>query len=357
MALYKQKGSKVLWYEFQFNGERIRTSSKTPNKRLADEAMRVHRRQLEEGHNNIKRRSGPKSFDKAAEEYLAVKQAKLSKSTLLIEQYSIKRLQPLFGRKLLCDITAIDIRKFQDGRLAEGASERTINIEVGTLRGILRRNMLWESLRCDVSLLKTYEEHGKAIDKEEERTLLRACQASRSRILYPVVQMALCTGMRHSEVRHLIWKRVDLVKAELTVGHSKTATGTGRKIVLNNRLLAVLRDWADKFPQRESKHYVFPAEKFSGPNPKGTLTIYDQDPTKPIGSWKKAWGNACRSAGLKIRYHDLRHTAVTRMLEAGTPLPTVAAIVGWSSSTMFLMSKRYAHIGQTAMRDAVSKLE
>jgi hypothetical protein len=58
-----------------------------------------------------------------------------------------------------------------------------------------------------------------------------------------------------------------------------------------------------------------------------------------------------------MRFHDLRHTAVTRMLRAGIPLTTVAQIVGWSPSTMYLMAKRYAHILQPEMRTAVAVLE
>jgi integrase len=357
MALYKQKGSRMWWYEFQFNGEKVRCSTKTANKRLAEEAMRGNRRRMEEGYNDVKRRSGPKSFSKAAEEYLAIKQAKIAKATLSIERYNVSHLLPVFGRKLLCDITAMDIRRFQDSRIASGTASVTINKEVGTLRAILRRNMLWEHLRCDVSLLKIFDAPGQAIDKDQEQALLQACKESRSRILYVVVILALCTAMRLSEVRFLTWARLNLAKAELTVGDSKTPTGMGRKIMLNNRALDVLRTWADQFPQRDPKHYVFPVEKCSGPNPAGTLTYYEQDPTKPIGSWKKAWESACRRSGVKIRYHDLRHTAITRMLEAGIPLQTVAAIVGWSASTMYLMAKRYAHIGQSAMRDAVAKLE
>jgi len=45
------------------------------------------------------------------------------------------------------------------------------------------------------------------------------------------------------------------------------------------------------------------------------------------------------------------------MLRAGIPLTTVAQIVGWSASTMYLMAKRYAHILQPEMRKAVAVLE
>jgi integrase len=56
------------------------------------------------------------------------------------------------------------------------------------------------------------------------------------------------------------------------------------------------------------------------------------------------------------RFHDLRHTGCTRILEAGVPFGVVAEIMGWSASTAVRMAKRYGHIGQAARREAVDKL-
>jgi Phage integrase family len=123
---------------------------------------------------------------------------------------------------------------------------------------------------------------------------------------------------------------------------------------------------------------------------------YDTNPRKPIGDWKEAWEKAKERAGailrgesdepqpikveptpkikknrtnptnggakstksgsLKCRFHDLRHSAVTRLLEAGVPYPLVANIMGWSAATAIRMSKRYGHIGQKVLRDAMDVL-
>jgi len=66
-----------------------------------------------------------------------------------------------------------------------------------------------------------------------------------------------------------------------------------------------------------------------------------------------AWETARAHAGskdhsaAKVRSHDLRHTACTRLLEAGVSFPVVAQIMGWASSTTVRMAQRYGHIGQT----------
>jgi len=233
--------------------------------------------------------------------------------------------------------------------------------------------------------------------------LLSACLESRSRLLYPAVMLALNTGMRYTEVRLLQWKQVDIVGKALTVGKSKTPTGTGRVLRLNARILNVLEMWAAQFPNRQPEHYVFPFEKCGAKGEEDSfgftagVVYYNTDPTRPIGDWKEAWEKArkrsaaileseieesqparpeqdqekdCaksekkskgkderkKPARLQCRYHDLRHTAITRLLEAGIPYPVVAHMMGWSAATAIRMAKRYVHIGNQALRDAADVL-
>jgi Phage integrase family len=83
---------------------------------------------------------------------------------------------------------------------------------------------------------------------------------------------------------------------------------------------------------------------------------YATDPKRPVGDWKEGWEAAKKRAGVSCRFHDLRHTGCTRMLEAGVPFSVVGEIMGWSASTAVRMTKRYGHIGHSARRDAVDKL-
>ena len=62
------------------------------------------------------------------------------------------------------------------------------------------------------------------------------------------------------------------------------------------------------------------------------------------------------SESLHCRFHDLRHTAVTRLLEAGIPYPVVASIMGWSAATAIRMAKGYGQIGNQALRAAADVL-
>jgi Phage integrase family len=73
------------------------------------------------------------------------------------------------------------------------------------------------------------------------------------------------------------------------------------------------------------------------------IRIYNHCPQKPMGSWKRAWTTARRLARVRIRFHDLRHTTVRRLLDAGCTLEQIAPILGWSARTMEEMRKRYQH--------------
>jgi len=89
---------------------------------------------------------------------------------------------------------------------------------------------MWEAISADVDFLKENPSPGRALSHEEERHLLDAASKSRCRSLYPVIMLAINTGMRASEIRGLKWAQVDFLANSLTVGKSKTAAGAGRII-------------------------------------------------------------------------------------------------------------------------------
>jgi integrase len=377
MAVYRPaKDSKVWWYDFIFEGQRVRESAKTRSKTLAKEAERVRRRELEQSYNGIKRRNRAILFSPAADEWLVLKSLTLAASSQRIERDNLKHLRPHFEKRLVTDIQAKDVSRYQQFRLAQGAAPKTINLEVGTLRAILRRYRVWAEIQQDVRMLPTPDDIGHAVTSEEEAALLSACLQSRCRCLYVAVMLALNTGMRYSEIRLLRWSQVGLVARILTVGRSKSPTGTGRAIPLNSRILTVLEMWATHFPRRQPAHFVFASEKYGAAGQTDSFgftagpVAYDTDPTRPIGDWKAAWEQAKKRAGailrgkvagerrevFQCRFHDLRHTAVTRLLEAGIPYPVVASIMGWSAATAIRMAKRYGHIGNMALRAAADVL-
>jgi integrase len=355
----KVRRSKFWSYEFSFAGSRIREKTGLTSKTAARDAERARRQKLAEGTSGL-RRVRPKLFRQAATEWLAMKRSSLAPSSYRIEEKSLDHLLPFFGNVLACDIEAADIARYQEKRREDKAAGATINLEIGTLRAILRRSGMWARLQPEVRMLPTAEV-GRALTDEEESRLLRACCESRSRVLLPAVVLALDSGLRSDcELTALRWRQVDLANRRLTVGGaSKTAAGRGRIVPLTPRAFAMLSMWAERFPDREPEHFVFPSEKYGEGG-----TVYDSDPTKPIGRLKEAWEKAKKRTAdeekelpaVVCRFHDLRHSFVTRLLERGRSFSEVARLAGWSASTAVRMSYRYGHLSEGTLRAAIEAL-
>lgn len=347
----------VWWYKFRFGGRLFQESTKSTSKEVARRAELKRRRDLDEGFHGLRKREAPQTLKTAAEKWLEDKKPTLAPKSHLIEKTNLGHLLPELGPFLLTDIDATRISRYQQSRLKEKAAPKTINLEVGTLRAILRRHRLWGNIQPDVRMLKARDDIGKALDPTEEKKLLDACADSRSRSLLPAVLLALNTGMRYSELRLLRWKQANLARRDVQVGKSKTEAGEGRTIPLNDRATKVLQFWAEQFPDRKPDHFIFPRERYGAGGDTFESCVFDVDPTRSINSWKEAWESAKKKAGVVVRFHDLRHTCVTRMLEGGVPLSVVASILGWSAATTARMAKRYGHIGQVAQRQAVAILD
>jgi integrase len=80
---------------------------------------------------------------------------------------------------------------------------------------------------------------------------------------------------------------------------------------------------------------------------------YQTFPFDPIGSWKSAWQQAKKTAQVECRWHDLRHSFVSRVAAGGATDGTIQAIAGWMSPKMI---ERYSHVRNEAKRAAVSVL-
>ncbi len=355
MAVF-QRGQ-VWWYEFVFHGQRIRESTGSGSKTLAVRAERERRRQMEEGANSLKSRKWPKTFRFAAKEWLAVNTPHWSAGTLEIQQRVLGHLAT-FNELLLSDIAPEHIARHQAARKKSGASNRSINMEIGALRMILRKARLWANIQPDVRMLPERSDVGRALTRDEESRLLAACQKSRSRSLYPAVLLSIHSGLRNQELRLLRWRQVDMLERSITVGRSKTQGGSGRVVPLSDTAWRCIQGWRGQFSEAKPEHYVFPSEKYGFAGEAGyqhgAIVPYDIRPDVPIGSWKVAWANALEAAGVQCRWHDLRHTFVSRIAEGQVSDATIMALAGHLSVKM---KEKYSHTRREAKRQAIALLD
>jgi integrase len=382
MTMLEKRGKQGIWYySFEFGGKRIHESSKSTSKTVARDAERSRRRQLENSWNQITKRTLPPSFERAADDWYESAKPHLSERTKAIYGDAVRlHLKPALGSLLLCDVDASRIASYQARRKAEKASARTVNKELQVLRMILKKYKLWANLQDEVDFESEPEGIGKALSREDEARLLEVCAPNP--LLLTVVTIALNTALRKSEIRLLRWCRIDLFKRTLTVGKSKTVGGSGRPIPLNALAYAALVKWAGRFPESKPEDYVFPAcedARIDTLHP-GERNI---DPSRPIRSWRTAWRTATRTVecpkckrlqrpadtchnpeckadmrGLKsplagLRFHDLRHTCITKLAEGQASEQTIMAIAGHVSRKML---EHYSHIRMEAKRAALDAI-
>jgi len=213
-----------------------------------------------------------------------------------------------------------------------------------------------------VKHLRERQDVGRAFSREDEERLLEAIRQSRSPALLPLFVLALDTGLRRSELRalrlsdlKLEWHDGFICSGELCVPKSKTDAGTGRIVPLTRRACAVISLWLARFPEPGPNTYLFPAHKVGVSGNGRAVHAYGFDSSRPVGEFKKAWSDALRRASLKYRWHDCRHTFVTRLAEnPAVSEETIRALAGHVSRKML---ERYSHIRVAAKQAAIAALE
>jgi integrase len=119
-------------------------------------------------------------------------------------------------------------------------------------------------------------------------------------------------------------------------------------------VLSRLHKRAEMFGPVEPLHYVFAGLKVNGRIDRDHMNVSEFDPTRPIHTWRKAWRNLTKKAGLSgLRFHDLRHHSITELAESGASEQTIMAIAGHVSRKML---ERYSHIRMEAKRAALEAL-
>jgi integrase len=207
-------------------------------------------------------------------------------------------------------------------------------------------------------MMKENKDIGRELSEDEAHRLLTAAKASASRSLYPAILVSMHTGLRNEELRLMRWHQVDLLAGSVTVGKSKTDGGEGRVVPLSKTAWQAMKEWRSHFPEAAPEHAVFPRESYGLMGTRGTfggkVAPYETFPNEPVRSWKSGWQQAKKSAGIQCRWHDLRHSFVSRIAAGGATDGTIQAIAGWMSPKMI---ERYSHVRNKAKRDAVAVLD
>ncbi len=295
-------------------------------------------------------------------------------------------LRSTIAPKKLKQITMEDLRDYQAWR-SRTVGPRAINVELSILIRVLKNANLWKrGLEEHYRKLREPEgEVGIALSSEE---LLRLETAAAKRdawlVCYCTEVLAANTGLRGGEIKKVRMGQVDLENRRLVVTRASTKTDAGsRTIELNSAALwAITRLYqrAQTHGSKESEHYLLPADR--GRHTKASDPLKGKsgfDPGQHQMGWRTAWRNLRKMAADSIReeaakekreltreekdsisrlemvrFHDMRHTFITRMAEQGVPLQVVSAMVGHMSARI---TRHYTHVSGAAARQAVEMLD
>ena len=363
MAIYK-RGS-TWWTDFSVNGQRFRQSLGTTDWRKAQ----AREKELIGQANGGKLLPNSQLFAKlpfveAANRYVADRLAHLAPRSIVTERERLKPLRAFFATLKLTRISADSLREYIAHRKQQGAANRTLNMELGILRRILKRAKRWYLLAEDVNPLPERQNVGRALQHGEKLKLLKTA-ASRPewQLARLAASLALNTTMRACEIRGLQWRDVDFMERTLTVRRSKTEAGE-RVLPLNSDAWAAIAELRERSKllfasEPNPSWYLFPHGEGQGPvgKPKtrpGPAVSVKPDPTKPMSTWRTAWRKLTKEAGLAgLRFHDLRHHAITELAESSASDQVIMAIAGHVSPKMLA---HYSHVRLEAKRKALDAL-
>ena len=249
------------------------------------------------------------------------------------------------GQYSLAAINSSVIAKYRDTRLAEGKANNTVRLELAILSHMYTTAIQEWGLGIpfnpvlNVRKPSPGEGRNRRLVGDEEERLIAAVEEHSNPMLGWIVKLALYTGMRKSEILFLNRNSVEIKKR--VVNLPETKNGSARTVPLSDKALSVLKDALSNKIRIVGCDFLFPGE----PGKTGER--------KPIVI-NKTWKAALDRAGIKnLKFHDLRHEATSRFVEAGLSDQEVSSITGHKSMQML---KRYTHLRSSNLTKKIKNI-
>jgi len=326
VSLFKR--GDVWWAYFYRDGLRHQYSTGTSNRRQAETVEAKLKEEVNNRRFQIVESDPHIAFSELAAKFLE------SGSARKHHKYHLKFLLPYFAELEALRITKSLAEEFRSTRKQRNPAikDATINRDLSVLRHILYwsvdEQLIVSNPLARMRMARERRTRRQVLSVAEENSLLAAA----TNHLHGMVIAALDTGMRRGEITSQRWEDVDFSQRVLFVTRSKTPEGESREIPLTARL----------------HEFLVARRKGEG------LVIDFHD--RPVRIVKRTWKTALKNAQIRhVRFHDLRHTFNTRLMEAGVLQEIRMALMGHSSGSK--VHSIYTHIELPVKRDAIRKLE
>jgi len=336
MGLFK-RGS-VWWMSYTFQGKQIRRSAETENRKSAQRFLDKVKGEIAERKWFEKLPGEDRTFKEMMEKYMTEHSARNKATMSHIRDKNLRdHLVETFGDLTLAEITPSLFSEYKTKRRDEGAAPQTINNEISLMSHAFNLAIKeWEWVKENPVKKVSKEKVNNLIERwltlEEEKKLL----ASSPRWLQEIILFAVNTGLRQGEILDLRWSEVDPARKTITILEQKNQ---GKDTLpLNESALGVLEE-RSKDHHGETE-YVFHTRKCTRISPPNL---------------RKSFLSATEKSGVKnLRFHDLRHTFATRLIQAGVDIYTVQELGRWKNISMVM---RYAHHYPESLRSGVEVLD
>jgi integrase len=221
------------------------------------------------------------------------------------------------SQRYLSTLRTTDFALWRDERVKQGKSSNTIKLElaiISHLYTVARAEWGFDSLENPIRFLRMPKLPNGRTRRVSNKEIELLIQHSGSKELPSILKLAVETGMRRGEIVSITWKSVDLGKRTLELRETKN--GESRIVPLSSEAINILSGLSTKLDGK-----VFGMTSHA-------ITY--------------AFIRACKRCGLTdLHFHDLRHEAITRMVEKGLNIMEVSSVSGHKTLQML---KRYTHL-------------
>jgi integrase len=283
-------------------------------------------------------------------DWLSRVQYRIRPRTLVSYREHVRHAMAVIGDIPLVDVTTAEIERVYASLRARGLAEKTILNTHRILRAAFTEAVEDAKLRTDNPVVRKLAPRPRRfeIQPPSESEMLRIFETADATAYGPVVRIAALTGMRLGELLALDWRDVDLQRSTVHVRASTTKTAKGRVIDLDEQAVDVLRNH-----QTRQKEAVLAF----GPAYADRSVIFASGVGKRIdqANLQRAWRSICGRAGVKYRFHDLRHAHASELLRQGVHPKVVQERLGHASIMMTLDT--YSHLIPSMQREAISRVK
>lgn len=295
------------------------------------------------------------TVEKAGAQWLkglrAMKDDPLEPTTIAAyDQHVRLHINPRLGAQRLSQLTAPAVRRFLDTLMKDLSRPMAVRV-FRTFKALItdaqERGQVAQNVALAVKIRKAPRERSKATPppKADLKAILSAAEKSKDAKARAIVELAIFTGMRASELRGLPWSNLDLregtvrveqrADAKGLIGPPKSGAGN-RTISLPPRVVKVLKEWKLACPAHEAD-LVFPSAK-GKPLSHHVLTKFHVAPL-------------LKAAGVPhYGMHSFRHAAASLWIEQGLNPKRVQTLMGHKSIQVTFDT--YGHLFEQRDRDA-----